>query len=332
MTYEFEDINMNEINQEAAAINKDSTVMDMFVKMPEKDGFIVLRFLPPMKGKPLFTVTRLHTMGNKRFHCTRVRKHLPNGTFWVNGSGNPADDCPICLEYSRLWKVSNNQTGEQQTRTQTQARSIKPIERYYWNVIVRQQINTKTGQVEKNVGPKILSCGKTLQSIVLESINGSELTGRPKLGNVTHPVTGRDFRIIKKIVKGSGGSEYPKYDQSRFEDPSSLGEDGQIKTWIDAMHDLEALKQYRPRPEMIEAMKEHFGGAKSTDSTSVWEESAPNARVSVSVPASPVAAMPPSQPPVEETTTTKAPSVPPTEDIDSMIDDEFNAAVSRING
>jgi len=319
MSYEFQELNMNEINQEAAAINKESTIMDMFVKMPEKDGFVLLRFLPPMKDKPLFSVTRIHRLGNRSFHCLRHRKHFPNGIYWVNSTNNPADDCPICQEYSRLWKVSNSQTGDQQARTQAQAREIKPIERYYWNVIVRQQMS-RTGQVEKNVGPKILSCGKTLQSIILESINGSELTGRQKLGNITHPVTGRDFRIIKKITKGHGGSEYPKYDQSRFEDPSILGDDEQIKQRLAALHDLEALKQLRDRNELFEAMKEHFTG-KVAPSTNSWE--------------SPVAVKAPSQPPVEEPAPSKgvvAPSQPPTDDIDSVMDDEFSAAISRISG
>jgi hypothetical protein len=225
-----------------------------------------------------------------------------------------------------LWKVSNNQSGEQQSRTQAQAREIKPIERYYWNVIVRQQVNNRTGQVEKNVGPKILSCGKTLQSIILESINGSELTGRPKLGNITHPVTGRDFRIIKKITKGSGGSEYPKYDQSRFEDPCNLGEDEQIRQWLAAMHDLEALKQFRPRHELIEAMKEHFG-SKGGSSSNSWEGNAPMQVKAPSIPpveyaGSPAQAKAPSVPPVES---------PATDNIDDMIDDEFNDAISRIS-
>lgn len=319
MTYEFQELDMNQINQEAAAINKDSTIMDMFVKMPDKDGFVLLRFLPPMKGKPLFSVTRIHRLGNRSFHCCRQRKHFPNGIFWVNPSNNPAEDCPICQEYSRLWKVSNTQSGEQQNRTQAQAREIKPIERYYWNVIVRQQLNNKTGQVEKNVGPKILSCGKTLQSIILESINGSELTGRPKLGNITHPVTGRDFRIIKKIVKGSGGSEYPKYDQSRFEDVSQLGEDEQIKAWLVALHDLEALKQFRPRNELLEAMKDHFNG--KVPQSAGWEEQA--------------AIKAPNQPPVAAAPVAAAPAPAPAaltaEDLSGIDDPDFNAALNMIS-
>jgi hypothetical protein len=268
MAYEIEEINFAEIGADAAALNKDNTLMDIFVRMPEKDGFVLLRFLPPQKSKPLYCSTRIHNLGTKRFHCSRVKKHLPNGIFWVNSSNNPADDCPICQEYSRLWKMSNTQTGAEQQRTQAQARQIKPIERYYWNVIVRQQVN-KNGVLEKNVGPKILSCGKTLQTIVLESINGSELTGRKKLGNITHPVTGRDFRLVKKIVKGNMNSEYPKYDQSSFEDPSELGTEAEITQWINNMHGLEELRTLRPRDEMLVAMREHFNGGVSV--TSEWE-------------------------------------------------------------
>ena len=236
-SYEFEDIDMGQIGLEASAIAKENNVMDNYVKMPEKDGYVLLRFLPPQKGKSLFCSTRIHTLGtypnSKTYHCLRSRVNIPSrGLQWINPSNNHDLDCPVCQEYSRLWKISNNLHGEEKIRMESQARSIKPVERYYWNVIVRQQVNTKTGTVEKNVGPKILSCGKTLQAIILESINGSELTGRKKLGNVTHPVTGRDFRLVKKITKGTSGMEYPKYDQSSFEDPSPLGTDEQIKIWL----------------------------------------------------------------------------------------------------
>lgn len=312
MSYEFEDINMSELGAEAAAINKENTLMDIFVKMPLKDGYVLLRFLPPQKGKSLFCSTRIHNLGQKRFHCLRHRKTLPNGIFWVNTSNNPAEDCPICQEYSRLWKVSNNQRGEEQVRTQAQAREIKPIERFYWNVIVRQQVNDKTGTVEKNIGPKILSCGKTLQTIVLESINGSELTGRKKLGNITHPVTGRDFRLVKKITKGNSGSEYPKYDQSSFEDPSELGTEAQIKVWLENMHNLDDLRVLRPREELMVAMREHFHGSEGNDAV-VYEEKAAVA------PSKPAAAA-------------KAPTKPPVEEVEDVMDDDFAAALRNING
>ncbi|MFN9902684.1 MAG: hypothetical protein ACK55Z_28670, partial [bacterium] len=129
---------------------------------------------------------------------------------WLNPSNNPKEDCPICQKYADLWKLVNNQRGDEQMRTQALARSIKPTERFYWNAIVRQQLNTKTNTMEKNLGPKILSCGKTLQTIIIDSIQGNSITGQRKLGNVLHPIDGRDFRLSKKLKKGSSaGFEYP---------------------------------------------------------------------------------------------------------------------------
>ena len=67
-------------------------------------------------------------------------------------------------------------------------------------------------------------------------------------------------------------------------------------------------------------MREHFEG-KGVSSTNSWET-----KVGVKAP---------SQPPVEEPAPSKgttAPSVPPTDDIDSVMDDEFSAAISRISG
>lgn len=314
MSYDFEELNMNEIATEATAINKENGATDIFVKMPITDGYVLVRFMPPQKGKSLFCSTRIHNLGTKRFHCLRHRKTLPNGIFWVNTTSDPGTDCPICQEYSRLWKVSNNQRGDEQLRTQGAAREIKPIERFYWNVIVRQQINEKTGNIEKNVGPKILSCGKTLQTIVLESINGSELTGRKKLGNITHPLTGRDFRLVKKITKGNSGAGYPKYDQSSFEDPSELGTEEQIKNWLDNMHNLDDLRNLRPREELIAALREHFNGGVS-DTPSFQEN-----KVSVSVSA-------PSQP-----AQAKAPAKPAEVEVDDIMDDDFAKALGNISG
>jgi hypothetical protein len=313
MAYEFEELDMGEIANEATAINKENGATDIFVKMPISDGYVLVRFLPPQKGKSLFCSTRIHNLGTKRFHCLRHRKTLPNGIFWVNTTNDPGTDCPICQEYSRLWKVSNNQRGDEQLRTQGSARDIKPIERFYWNVIVRQQINEKTGNIEKNVGPKILSCGKTLQTIVLESINGSELTGRKKLGNITHPLSGRDFRLVKKITKGNSGAGYPKYDQSSFEDPSELGVEEQIKSWLENMHILDDLRNLRPKEELVSALREHFNGGVS-DTPSFEEKKV----VSVAVPSKPVQA--------------KAPAKPAEVEVDDIMDDDFAKALGNISG
>jgi len=72
MSYEIEDINMEQMGLEAAALNKETTAMDNFVKMPEKEGYVLLRLLPALKGKWHFCATRIHRLGeypnSKTFH------------------------------------------------------------------------------------------------------------------------------------------------------------------------------------------------------------------------------------------------------------------------
>ena len=280
------DLDMNEMQAESAALNKtENRAMDAYVKMPEKEGYVLLRLLPALKGKPHFVATRMHRLGQSSFHCSRVRTHTPKGIMWINGTGNPKDDCPVCAEYSRLWKVSNNQHGDEQQRTQAEARSLKPIERYYWNAIVRQQMG-KNG-IEKNVGPKIYSCGKVVQTIIADNISGNETTGIRRLGNILHPLEGRDFRLVKKISKGNGNYEYPNYAQSTFDEVSRLGTDEEIKAWLAELHDLEKLRDVKPREVLIAALREYKSGGQ--ESADVWDETAkqPVSKVAAKAPTKP---------------------------------------------
>ena len=324
MSYEIEDINMEQMGLEAAALNKETTAMDNFVKMPEKEGYVLLRLLPALKGKWHFCATRIHRLGeypnSKTFHCLRQRVKTPKGFMWLNPSNNPKDDCPICQKYGELWKVANNQHGDEQIRTQNTARGIKPIERFYWNTIVRQQLNPKTNSMDTNVGPKVFSCGKTLQTIIIDSINGNQITGLKKLGNVLHPSEGRDFRLVKKIKKGNGGFEYPDYAQSSFEDISPLGTDAEIKSWLANLHDLDSFRVLLPREEIIAAMAEFFnGGNEKAD----WEDDSPKA--AKAQPAAAKAATPAAKP---------AAKAAPKSEIEDLInlgmDDELQAALDKL--
>lgn len=317
--YELEDVDMVQMGREAAALNKETTAMDSYVKMPTKEGYLLLRLLPALKGKWHFCSTRIHRLGeypaSKTFHCLRQRVQTAKGLMWLNPSNNPKEDCPICQKYADLWKLANNQTGDEQKRTQALARSIKPVERFYWNTIVRQQLNEKTNTVEKNVGPKILSCGKTLQTIILDNINGNPITGQRKLGNVLHPIEGRDFRLSKKLKKGAVGSfEYPDYAQSSFEDVSVLGTDEEIKNWLANLNDLDSLRVLLPREQIVQAMHEFFnGGSEKAE----WEQE-------------------PSRPAAKAQSTT--PSAKPSEskknEIESLInlgmDDDLKAALAEL--
>lgn len=226
--------------------------MDNFVRMPEGNGFVTVRLMPPAKGKKFFCATRTHRVNGKSIHCTRVL----NGGKWVDP--DPTKPCVICKYYGDLWKRSEKEEGAVQAATQAAARDIKPVERYYYNAIVRHQVNPKTQEVEKNVGPKILSVGKTLHQRIIRAIVGDPANDEKPLGDVTHPTNGRDFKIVKRL-KGQGKDAYPYYDESKFLDPSPLGDPDQVAKWMDGLHDLQSLRKLLPREEMVLELKKHLG-------------------------------------------------------------------------
>lgn len=249
-------LDLNELQQEYERTKDDGrgNYLDNFVKMPDGNGHVTVRLMPPAKkgefGKeknPFFLATRIHRVNNKSVHCP---KDLDNGR-WQG-------KCPICDYYSWLWQESEKKSPDEAERMQTQARSIKPIERYYYNVMVRQQFNEGTGEVEKNVGPKILSIGKTLHKRIIRAIVGDESIDEEPLGDVTDLKKGRDFKIIK-TMRQSGKDSYPNYDSSKFLDPEPLGEPDEVKGWLGELHDIAALRVLKEADELKHELKVHLG-------------------------------------------------------------------------
>ena len=257
--YELDTLDITEIGKETSRLNKEQggDANDNYVRMPEKDGFVLIRLLPKLKGKPFFSPVRIHRLGEypnaKTIFCLRKLTKTPKGEFWKATSQE--QDCPICKQYNNMWERSKKLPQNQQKDIQELARSIKPVERYYYNVIVRSQLNSKTSQIENNIGPKILSCGKQLHNIICVSIYGNETTGKKSLGDVASPVNGRDFKVVK-VVRGANG--YPNYEQSFFEDASPLGTKDQIDTWLKNYHDLEAIPVYLTVAQIEEALQSFF--------------------------------------------------------------------------
>lgn len=242
----FEPLNLNEINKEADRLTKtpDSN-SDMYVKMPEKDGFVDLRLLPKLKGKDLYCSTRIHYINGKSLHCMRM---YADGKWVIDSS---VGECPACKKYNALWQEAKNcPDPNERGKIESKARSLKPVERYFWNVIVRSENNSKTGTIDKNVGPKILGIGKKVQTLILESIRGNELVGKQALGDVTDPFKGRDLRMVKKLVRGGNGEGYPNYDQSVFIDPSPAGTTEELKKWLQTIHDLKECRKLPTKTEM----------------------------------------------------------------------------------
>lgn len=252
-------LDLDKLQNEASRLEKqggyNNDYLKNFVKMPEGNGSVVVRLLPPApagmfgreKGGPFYQLTRVHKVNERSIHCP---KELVDGR-WKG-------TCCICDYYNYLWKESETKAPDEQARMQAMARKIKPIERYYYNVIVRSELNPDTNEMEKNVGPKILSIGKTLHKMIIAAIVGSPELSEDPLGDVTHPVTGRDLKIIKKL-KGAPGNQWPNYEGSKFLEESPLGDPDEVQKWSAELHDLATLRQVKPDEENKVELKKHLG-------------------------------------------------------------------------
>lgn len=234
--------------------------LENFVRMPEGKGSVVLRILPPapdgMFGKsknPFFQWTRIHKVNGKSLHDPREKV---NGK-WVGE--NPIGDY---LKW--LWKESEQAAPDEQKRMQNLYRDLKPIERYYYNVIVRSETD-ESGNVKKDVGPKILSVGKTVHEAILRGICGDKEMNQPPLGDVTDFKTGRDFKLIKTIRK-SGDMTYPNYESSHFLEESPAGDPDHCKQWMENLHDLSSLRILKSAEELENELMIHLGLKQETSS------------------------------------------------------------------
>lgn len=234
--------------------------LENFVKMPEGKGSVVMRLLPPapkgMFGRnnnPFYLTTALHRVNGKSLHD--IREYV-NGK-WVGSN-------PIVDYIRHLWKESEQDAPAEAERKRALYRQLKPIERYYYNVIVREE-RDESGNVKKNVGPKILSVGKTVHEIILRGILGDKEMNQPELGDVTDPKTGYDFKLVKTIRK-SGDQQFPNYESSHFLEQSPAGDPDDWKRWMEGLHDLTALRVLKTPDELKHELAVHLGLKQETTS------------------------------------------------------------------
>ena len=252
-------IDLSALSQEFSRIEGqgNSNFLDNFVPMPEGEGVVILRLLPPtdgLNGLPCAR-TRTHKLNNKTFHSPL---QLMGGK-WV---GN----CPINNYYRSLWKQSETASADEAKMLQAEARSIKPVERFYFNAIVRS-VTSKTGETQKNVGPKIYSCGKQVWEKILRAIVGAPEVQEVGLGDITDLYTGRDFKIIKRLIK-SGSDTFPNYTESKFLDVSPAGTEQEISKWMSSRHDLSSLITVKSFDELAKEVRIHRGLEKDNDTDS----------------------------------------------------------------
>lgn len=258
---EFGTLNLEEMvgENERLTDNVMADYSDKYVQMPKGQGNVTVRILPPAKGGKLYQYTRLISINNRNLHCP---KPLINGK-WDKDTPNPIVDY-----YNSLWRkidALEKEGGRADLidKFKAEARSIKPVERYYYNVIVRSATD-KDGNALKNVGPKILSVGKTLHKQIISAIvPGTDAY----IGNVVDPTSGFDF-VIRKEVVGSGSNAYPKYDRSSFSRESTpLGTPEEINKWCTSLHDLSTLRRPAKLEDLEYELAVHRGLIKDTKST-----------------------------------------------------------------
>jgi hypothetical protein len=241
MANEFGTLNLDEMQGEDQRLKDKGgagNFLEQFVPMPEvkpgQTGSVTIRILPPIKGAKLYQYNRTHKLNGRSIHCPRPL---------INGKWDRNAPCPICEYYSSLWKkidkLEKAGHGAEAKALKDEARLLKPVERYYYNAIVRSMF--VDGKEMKNVGPKILSVGTNLHSAIIAAIVGREGDPDSKLGNITDIKAGWDFIIRKEVTAGS--ENFPKYDKSSFaRQQSPLGTAEEIKAWQEALHDLTKLR------------------------------------------------------------------------------------------
>ena len=236
--------------------------LEQFVPMPDvkpgQTGSVAIRLLPPVKGGRLFQYNRVHTINTRKVHCPRPLS---------NGKWDWKVPCPICEYYSSLWKQADKLDkaghGAEADKLKDEARDIKPVERYYYNAIVRSM--TVGEETMKNVGPRILSVGKILHRKLIRAIVGDESDPDSKLGNITHLKNGYDFIIRKEVTTGDG---YPKYDASSFARNSSpTGTADEIAKWVETLHDLTKLRNPKEVDFLEKELAIHRGLIKDDSET-----------------------------------------------------------------
>jgi gp32 DNA binding protein like len=259
---EFGTINLEDLATEESRLSAERGTGkkdDLFVQIPKPNKgsttVFPLRLMPPIKGEKLFQYNRLHMIEGKSgktqtVHCPRELvpgKKDPKELIWDYNT-----TCPLCEYYNSLWdkirKLENQGKKAEADKLKDEAGKVKPIERYYYNAVVRKE-KDKNGDVHQNVGPKIFSCGKKLHGKIVTAIRGNEKAQIKRIGDVTDPKKGFDL-IVRMETKS--GEAYPNYDNSDFDrDPTPAGSPEELKKWAASLHDLKVLR----KPATMEQLK-----------------------------------------------------------------------------
>ncbi len=232
--------------------------LENFILMPEGEGYVDIHICPPSFDNPhpimsggLVMPSRIHRFGVKNrdlrnYHC--LREFQPGGK-WKKPADGP--DCPGCLYYSHLWRLSEELDGEEKEDMENRARKFRPFARYYFNAIEMGRSDGE-GNMES---PKIFSCGQIVYDKIVLALAGNEK--RDPLGDITD--FGSQGRILRVEKTVSAKGEYAKYDETDFFRSEPFGTPEQVEHWMGNLHDLHALRRILPYEDLKKKLQIHLG-------------------------------------------------------------------------
>src|SRR5581483_9601386 len=113
-------INLNLLRAELTRMESkgQSNFLDNFVPMPQGEGTVIIRLLPPGEGQDLpYMATRTHKLNGKNYHCPCTFVGNPGGS-----GGKWVGNCPACNYCRTLWKESETANKAQADALQAEYR------------------------------------------------------------------------------------------------------------------------------------------------------------------------------------------------------------------
>ena len=142
---DFEPLNLSEIQQESERVNQEETkgsddYLAKFVKLPERDGYVNMRFLPKLRGKKLYCATKIHYLDDGTGTGKTKVYHSPK-KLEFNDKGQPRwiGESVIDLFLRDLWSRSEKANEKDRKEMRRLYSRTKGVERYYYWVIVREE-------------------------------------------------------------------------------------------------------------------------------------------------------------------------------------------------
>jgi rubrerythrin len=222
-----------------------------------ENGIAVIRLLPLLTkvsaASSWFVGKKQHYiggMGKPAVQCTLILQ--PGKTVeenkWIG-------DCPICNHWKHLWANVDiaDKRGEHKISQEyrEKAQKIKGMERYYYNVLVKEESG-------KWKGPLIWSARKMIHDQIMRYMDEDRAL---KTGEETYDLLdlqdGYNIKILREQKASYGGfGGWPTYQILPAYAPSAIGDCKEIEAFMANIWDLDAVSRgwHKTHDELTQAM------------------------------------------------------------------------------